>query len=166
MPDRICSNCYESLQRAMEFRSNCLKTDFKLKQAKGQIFRYESELSDDDIETELENVLYEECAQKSLESSVLDEYSVSDVNLSTDEDEEHLDRKEKASDGSTEGHKERMGTRQPKHKCNEISSIVRCETKEDIGSLEGEGSVYKVVLNECNKNKESSETAPKSNHQS
>ncbi|KPU79904.1 uncharacterized protein Dana_GF18169, isoform B [Drosophila ananassae] len=161
MPDRICSNCHESLQRAMEFRSNCLKTDFKLKQAKGHILRYESHLSDDDIETELENVLYEESAQKSFEASVLDEYSVSDVDLPTDEDEEHIDRKEKATDGSTEGHKDRMGIRQPKHKCSEISSIVKCETREEIGSLEGEGSVYKVALNECNKTEESLNTAPK-----
>nr|XP_043067536.1 zinc finger and BTB domain-containing protein 41 [Drosophila bipectinata] len=88
MPNRICSNCHGSLQKAMEFRSNCLKTEFRLKQAKGETFRYESQLSDDDIETELENVLYEESAQNICESSVLDEGSGSDIDLFTDEDEE------------------------------------------------------------------------------
>ncbi|XP_070137365.1 zinc finger protein Paris [Drosophila bipectinata] len=157
MPNRICSNCHGSLQKAMEFRSNCLKTEFRLKQAKGETFRYESQLSDDDIETELENVLYEESAQNICESSVLDEGSGSDIDLFTDEDEEESDPKEK----DTEVPEDRMGIRQPKHKCNEISRIVPCASKEEVGNLDRDGRVYKVVLNECNRKEEDSETALK-----
>lgn len=159
----ICSTCQETVNKSMEFRAKCQQVDKKLRQTTE---KYNIQICDEEMESELENVLYEESAQQAkgvvgLEDfssellpdseGVLDEddfpLDAEPTQFSLSEDELDLDR-DTEKDFALEQNKS----------CNEIISIRKCKTKEEIGKVDHGAKVYKVVLGEYNSLKE---TAPK-----
>jgi len=156
LPHHICATCQETLQKSVDFRDKCIQIDKKFKQATKQN-------SEDEIESELENVLYEESVQQASEvpgtgfkcpelgsdsECVLDE---KDIPL----DLESIDFSSGDEDEETNFLlKKRRPLRKSKRACNEIVSIKKCETKEEIGKVDPGAEVYKVVLSECNRKDE------------
>ncbi|XP_070073267.1 zinc finger protein 596 isoform X2 [Drosophila takahashii] len=165
LPHHICATCQETLQKSVDFRDKCIQIDKKFKQNKNQN-------CDDEIESELENVLYEQSVQQASEvpgiefkttecgsdsECVLDEKDfppdLDSTDFSSGEQDSMLD--EETTDFLL---KKRKSSRKPKRACNEIVSIKKCVTKEEIGKVDHGAEVYKVVLSECNRK---DETKPK-----
>ncbi|XP_026847173.1 zinc finger protein 131-like, partial [Drosophila persimilis] len=59
MPHHMCPQCQETLQKAIEFRENCMTTEFKLTQE-----AQNTDIETEEMETELENVLYEQSTEQ------------------------------------------------------------------------------------------------------
>ncbi|KAH8295050.1 hypothetical protein KR018_006431, partial [Drosophila ironensis] len=154
LPRQICDHCHVFLKRAIEFRRNCLKTEFKLKQIRKEVVKYDYQSSDEEIETELENVLYEECQQRTSKLSsgfFSDEDCNSDISIIEDAEAPlPLGESDVSLSDAQTFRKQKTKQRWPKHRCNEIADIFECKTKAEIGKIEGKGKVYKVVLAECN----------------
>ncbi|KAH8384130.1 hypothetical protein KR009_012222, partial [Drosophila setifemur] len=155
LPHYICNECHENLKKAIEFRKNCQKTEALLKQTKEGAAKYRLVASDNEIESELENVLYEELAQKASETSsgaFSDEDYGSEMEFVALKDKVLLEEKDIPSTEEDfelkEKHKVRKSKRKSRHKCNNIASIVECATDEETGKANGEGKIYKVVLKE------------------
>uniref|UniRef100_A0A6P4EBB2 Zinc finger protein n=1 Tax=Drosophila rhopaloa TaxID=1041015 RepID=A0A6P4EBB2_DRORH len=181
LPHHICETCQDALKRSIAFRDKCIQIDKNLNQSTEPVFKNYFQNCDDEMESELENVLYEQSAQQSNAAlgvdlkidfwsdseCVLDEedfpLELESNDLSFEEDErsvnEDLIFPLKETDNFLE---EKKSSREPKHACNEIVSITKCATKEEIGNMVAPGAqVYKVVLSECNRKDETKPSEPK-----
>ncbi|XP_052853757.1 zinc finger protein 667 isoform X2 [Drosophila gunungcola] len=178
LPHHICKTCQVNLKKSIEFRDRCIQIDKKLNQTTETVSKYGFQNCDDEIESELENVLYEQSAQQTNEASgvnlKLDFLSVSECALDDLDfplELESNDSPSKEDDCSVNEDidlplkevdlEEKKSSRKPKHACNEIVSIKKCETKEEIGKVAPGDQVYKVVLSECNRNDETKSSEPK-----
>ncbi|KAH8349165.1 hypothetical protein KR084_011007 [Drosophila pseudotakahashii] len=164
LPHHICATCQETLQKSVDFRDKCIQIDKKFKQNTNQN-------CDDEIESELENVLYEQSVQQASEVSgidfktteygsdsecVLDEkdfpLDLDSTDFSSGEQDSYLDDEISNSNKETDFLlNKKKSSRKPKSACNEIVSIKKCVTKEEIGKVDHGAQVYKVVLSECNR---------------
>ncbi|EDX12522.1 gastrula zinc finger protein 5-1 [Drosophila simulans] len=163
LPHHICASCQETLNKSVEFRAKCQQVDKKLRQTTEKC---NMQMGDEEMESELENVLYEESAQQAKELQGLQNFSSelwSDSEGALDEEDFPLDaeptqfslsEEELDLDRDTE---EEFALEQNKS-FNEIISIRKCKTKEEIGKVDHGAKVYKVVLGEYNSQKE---TTPK-----
>ncbi|XP_017119198.1 zinc finger protein 679 [Drosophila elegans] len=167
LPHHICKTCQDDLKKSIEFRDKCIQIDKKLNQTTETGSMYGLQHCDDEIESELENVLYEQSAQQTNEASGVNlkldflsdsECALDDLDFPLEEEfvNEDIDLPLKEVDLE-----EKKSSRKPKHACNEIVSIKKCETKEEIGKVAPGDQVYKVVLSECNRNEETTSSEPK-----
>ncbi|XP_017047255.1 zinc finger and SCAN domain-containing protein 21 [Drosophila ficusphila] len=174
VPHHICATCQNTLKTAIEFREKCIRIDQNLSQIN---YKCGFQNDDDEIEAELENVLYEQSAQQTTDVAGMgfldpDLWSSSEngleedefppdleSNLSLTEEDFSLDGEPYLPPNDTK-EKEKK-SRQPKHACNEIVSITKCETKEDIRKVNDGAQIYKVVLAECNRKDNNKPSKPK-----
>ncbi|KAH8242922.1 hypothetical protein KR032_003039 [Drosophila birchii] len=150
LPHYICESCQETLQKAIEFRNNCIQANLGLNQIiQKDDARQDFELCDD-IELELENVLYEESSKCINKASGM---GLSDLEFTSDNEDDFPLHKSKTSQENVilSG---KQASREREHVCHEIASITKCKTKEEIGKIDVGAEVYKVVLTECNREEE------------
>ncbi|XP_016951565.1 zinc finger protein 271 [Drosophila biarmipes] len=146
LPHHICATCQETLQKSVDFRDKCIQIDKKFKQAAKQN-------SEEEIESELENVLYEESLQQANKVPEIGfKYPElgSDSECVLDEKDISLDLDSSDFSSGEDGEERKRSSRKSKRACNEIVSIKKCETQEEIGKVDPGAEVYKVVLSECN----------------
>ncbi|EDV48673.1 uncharacterized protein Dere_GG16751 [Drosophila erecta] len=160
LPHHICATCQETLKKTVEFRAKCQQIDRKLRQTTE---KYTFQNCDDEMEFELENVLYEESAQQARETLALEDFNPelwSDSECALDEEDFPLDVESTQFSLSEEDlgigkdTEKDIALEQNKSSCNEIISIRKCKTEEEIGKVDHGAKVYKVVLGEYNSQKE------------
>lgn len=156
LPHHICDSCQDTLKKAIEFRENCIKANVKLNQGGEKESKYGFQIFDDEMESELENVLYEESSQHISKASEIG-FSDLDFDLDSEDDTPLVDEESSPiEDVLPVEESEKKTSRE--HVCREIASIIKCETKEEIGKVNSKAEVYKVVLSECNREEETKPT--------
>ncbi|KAH8291847.1 hypothetical protein KR054_001420 [Drosophila jambulina] len=143
LPHHICESCQEALKNAIEFRNNCIQANVEFNQIT------EKEICDE-IDLELENVLYEESSQYINKASGME---LSDLEFGSDNEDDFPLHKDKTS-AEMKNLPVKKTSRETEHVCREIASITKCKTKEEIGKIDAGAEVYKVVLTECNREEE------------
>ncbi|XP_039494671.1 zinc finger protein 182 [Drosophila santomea] len=163
LPHHICATCQETLKKAVEFRGKCQQIDKKLRQTTE---KYNFQICDEEMESELENVLYEESVQQAQEVLGPEDFSPelwSESECALDEEDFPLDLEsvtrvtQSLSEddlGLGEDTEKVLALEQKKPSWNEIIGIQKCKTEAEIGKVEYGAKVYKVVLGEYNSQKE------------
>ncbi|KAH8347575.1 hypothetical protein KR059_012977, partial [Drosophila kikkawai] len=148
LPHHICESCQEALKKAIEFRDNCIQANAEFNQIEKDS-REGFEIHDE-IELELENVLYEESSKHINKAPGI---GLLDLEFGSDNEDDFPLHKDTTSpeEDILSG---KQSSREREHVCREIASITKCITKEEIGRIESGAEVYKVVLTECNRAEE------------